>query len=464
MTDLRLGQFSYRRGDGLFPSVHLENVFYEKSVTNLKDQVSLQTRPTLRRLANVGAGPGRGIFWKAGSFGGQALAASGPGLWLVGQTGTAALLGAIKGLGSVEVAFSPTVALIASGGQLQQTDGVTVSDKAFPDDQDVASVGFINGYFLAVPVGSHRIYFTDLLTGEFDGTRFISAERYPDDLAKIIVTSDEVWGMGYGSVEVFVPTGVDTSEQPPFQRVEGRLYEKGVFAAATAVKADNTVYWVGQSEDGGLSLYRGDAVPIQVSDSSLAERIKRADPAKMTAWPFGMYGHSFYVLGLGDEGTWALDIATGAANEWSSLNRPQWRAWLGKGVWSGEVLASDIDSGAVWQLDPNGTTDDGTPVKQVVTAGITVSGRPTCSNVSLDCAVGQVAENGAAEINLLISHDQGRTWEDQGPTSLGEHGHYYARVRWDRLGMMVPPNCIFEWTTTSPVRMRISGARINEPF
>jgi hypothetical protein len=315
-----------------------------------------------------------------------------------------------------------------------------------------------------VPVESHRIYYTDLLTGEFDDTRYISAERYPDDLQKMIITSDEVWGMGTDSTEVFVPTGIDTSEQPPFQRVEGRLYKKGLLNHAAAAEADNTVFWVGQSSDGGLAVYRGDAVPVAVSDASVAERIKAADPAAIKLWVFGRPGHSFIVLSLGAQGTWVLDIATGGWYEWGSLNRPQWRAHLGRGIWDGEVLAGDDETGDLWLLDDDAPDDNGGPIRQVWTAGAPVDGRITNTNVSLDCAVGQTATGETASIHMNFSDDQGRTWQDEGECDLGSEGQYLTRARWDRLGQMVPPVRIYEWTTTGRVRMRINGARINDDY
>jgi hypothetical protein len=464
MGQIALGQYAYRRGNGLLPSIRLENVFFERVPVNLKDQVALLTRPALTSYATVGTGPIRCVARKAGAFNGDALGVSGESLYRVAPGGTQTLLGTVPGTGVVEIAASPDLALIANGGALLQTDGVTVSAKTFPLSQFVQSVGYINGYFLAVPVGSHRIYYTDLLTGEFDDTRYISAERYPDDLQKIIITSDEVWGMGTDSTEVFVPTGIDTSEQPPFQRVEGRLYKKGLLNHAAAAEADNTVFWVGQSSDGGLAVYRGDAVPVAVSDASVAERIKAADPAAIKLWVFGRPGHSFIVLSLGAQGTWVLDIATGGWYEWGSLNRPQWRAHLGRGIWDGEVLAGDDETGDLWLLDDDAPDDNGGPIRQVWTAGAPVDGRITNTNVSLDCAVGQTATGETASIHMNFSDDQGRTWQDEGECDLGSEGQYLTRARWDRLGQMVPPVRIYEWTTTGRVRMRINGARINDDY
>lgn len=461
---IALGQYAYRRADGLLPSVELRNVFFERVPSNLKDYVALLTRPSLTLYTTAGRGPCRCFYRKEGALNGDAFSVSGQMLYRVANGGSVTPIGAVPGYGHVEMAASRTKALIANDGALLQTDGNTVTAMAFPDNQPVRSVGYINGYFLAVPVGSHRIYYTDLTTGLFDATRFVSAERYPDDLEKLIITSDEVWAMGKTSTEVFVPTGIDTSEQPPFQRVEGRLYKKGCIHRATAVTADNTVFWVGYSEDGGLALFRGDSVPVIVSDPSLAERIKKANKETMKAWCFGMPGHNFYVLSLGDQGTWAFDIATGVPFEWKTHFRTGWRAHLGSGVWDGTVLAGDDEDGSIWLVDENGVTDNGTPIEQIVTAGVPVSGQQTNSNLSLDCAVGQVAINETAEIRLEYSDDQGRTWCDEGPMQLGLEGDYFNRVRWDMLGTMLPPARIYRLTTTSPVRMRVEAARINESF
>jgi hypothetical protein len=376
MAELVLGQHSYRRGDGLVPSANLLNVFFERAPTNLKDQVALLTRPALKRFLAIGTGPIRGVFREDGVFNGDAMVVSGPALYRVNPAGTAVLVGGVPGTGIVEMAFSTDTALIANGGQLLATDGVTVTIRTDAPSSTIQSVGFIDGYFLMVPVDSHRMYYIHLLTGLFDVTRFISAERYPDNIRKLVVTSDEVWAMGDASAEVFVPTGIDTSEQPPFQRVEGRLYKKGLSTAASAVPMDNTVYWVGESNDGGLAVYKGDAVPIQVSDPTVGERLKRCDLASITAWAFGNASHVFYVLGLGSEGTWAYDVGAQAWFEWGSLNRSQWRAHLGRGVWNGAVLAGDDEEGVLWSLDETLPDDDGTLIKQIVTAGAPIDGLP----------------------------------------------------------------------------------------
>lgn len=464
MSQIPLGQYAYRRADGLVPSVRLENVFFEQTPSSLKTGFDLLTRPALQPFASVGSGPIRRVFWENDVFGDDALAVSGSQLFRVTQAGSQTLLGDVGGAGYAEIACSTDTALIATGGPLTQTDGATVTPKAFPLDQNVVSVGFINGYFLAVPANSNRIYYLDLVTGEFDEDRFIAAERYPDNLQCIVITSDEIWAMGSASVEVFVPTGVDTDEQPPFQRVEGRLYKKGVVNAATVARADNTVIWCGPAEEGGLAVYRGDAVPVALSDEAISERLSRADPTVIKAWVFGSAKHTFYILAMGAEGTWAFDILTGGWFEWTSYARDQWRAHTGRAAWPGTVLAGDDEIGQLWRLDDRATTDDGQPIVQVLTAGVPVDGRVANQSVSLDCAVGQAINDVAPVINLRVSADQGRTWSDEGSQSIGLIGEYDARVRWNRLGLMQPPARIYEWTTSDPVRMRVSSARINDSF
>lgn len=458
MPQIPLATYAYRRGDGLFPSIRLQNVYAEKSPTDLKTGSALLTRPNLETFATVGSGPIRCVFWEDDVFDDDALVVSGTSLYRVSEAGAATLLGTVPGTGAVEIAASPTKAMIANGDALLSTDGATVSAEAFPDSQDIQSVAYINGYFLAVPVDSHRIYYWTLLTGEFDdATRFISAERYPDNIVKIVVTSDEVWAMGSGSVEVFVPTGIDTDENPPFQRVEARLYKKGVLNPRTVVEADNTLYWVGQSKDAGLAVYRGEDVPKAVSNDSISERLTRADPDDLKAWVFGTANHSFYVLAMGAEGTWVYDISTGSWTEWTSFGREQWRAHIGRGCWPGVVLAGDDEDGTLWRLSDTGTTDNGDPIIQVWTAGAPVDRRAINQNVTLECAVGQ----GAGTILLNVSDDQGRTWDPMGAERLAE-GQYGARVRWTRLGQMQPPVRIYEWSASDPLRMRISGARVND--
>lgn len=459
MAQIPLGTFAYRRGEGLFPSVRLENVYPEKSPTDLKTGVALLTRPALQSFAEIGDGPIRCVFREENVFDGDLLSVSGDTLYRVTEAGDATAIDdeAIPGTGPVEIAASPELALIASGGPLQQTDGTTIEEMTFPDDLNIISVAYLNGYFLALPENSHRIYYWDPLTGDFDGARFISAERYADNLVKLVATADEVWAMGSGSVEVFVPTGVDTEEQPPFQRVEARLYKKGVLSAATVVEADNTLYWVGQSKDAGLVVYRGEDVPRVISNEAVSERLENADPDDLRAWVFGRANHSFLVIGMGSQGTHVYDISTGVWMEWKSFARDQWRAHVGRGCWPGVAIAGDDEDGVLWRLDDTATTDDGAPIVQVWTGGAPIDRRTVNTNLTLECAVG----HGAGAIQLRLSDDQGKTWAVQEDKELVS-GQYAARIRWNRLGQMQPPHRIFEWSASDPLRMRISGARLND--
>lgn len=464
MTQIPLGQYAYRRADGLVPSVRLENVFVERSPTALQTGVAVLTRPMLQPFVNLTAGPIRGVFWEKDVFSDDALIAGASTLYRVNQNAAKTSVGALAGSGMVEIAGLGEEALIATGGPLKLTDGVTVTDKAFPHDLDVISVGVLNGYFLGVPANSNHLYYTDLTTGDFDEDRYVAAERYPDNLLKIVVTSDEIWAMGSASVEIYVPTGLDSTDNPPFERVAGRLYKKGLVNTASAVKADNTVFWVGPDEQSKLGVWRGDAVPVEISDENIAERLARADPDEIKVWVFGQAKHIFIVVEMGTEGTWVYDVLTQAWLNWTSYGRDQWRAHTGRGCWPGVVLAGDDETGQVWTLSDTATSDDGEPVVQVFTAGVPVEGRPANSNVTLDCAVGQAAITESPVITLRYSDDQGRTWSDPEEQSLGEIGEYDVEPRWTRLGTMNPPVRIFEWTVADPVRMRVNGARINDVF
>jgi hypothetical protein len=466
MPAIALGTASYKRADNLLPQVRLENVFFEQSPTNLKTGGVLLTRPNLSLFATAGTGPIRGFAWEDDVYFDNSLAVSGNELYRIPPRGggSAELLGVIPGPGMIDIAFSPDLTMIASGAGLVSTNFHVMHDVTFPDDQAVVSVGYINGYFLAVPAFSHRMYYTDLLTGHFTGTRFISAERYPDDLKRIVITSDEIWAFGSESVEVFVPTGIDTSDSPPFQRVEGRLYKSGTLNAETIVEVDNTVFWVGQSRGSGVAVYRADSVPVVISDPGIAERIARADRNVLKAWACGHMGHSFYVLSMGEQGTWVYDITTQQWHEWSSYGRPQWRAHIGAGAYGGRSIAGDDELGVLWELSDLGVTDGDDPFVQVFTGGVPADSRVANSSISLECAVGQTDSEFSPQISLRHSDDQGRTWIDDDACSLGGRGEFDARVRWERLGLIYPPGRIFEWRVTDPVRLRVSNARVNDPF
>lgn len=434
---------SYRRAD--LPQIKLVNNFVEKTPASAA-QVALLARPGLAAYADIGTGPIRGIFTQPGALDGDIFSVSGAALFR-----DTASIGTIPGGNRVWMSASLNTLMIANDTALYSSDGATVSAVAFPDGAGVTSVGYINGFTFATRADSRRIYFTQD-PDVWDGLDYISAETSTGNIIAAVVVSDQIWVFCEKVTEVFVTTGDATA---PFQRVEGRLYDKGCLARDTIVKLDNSVMWVGHD---GI-VYRGDSIPTRISDHGIEERISASLPEDLRAWSFPLDGHLFYSLTTG-EGTFPYDAATQQWTEFGSYGRDAWRAHIGV-FRDMQVIAGDDELGRLWLLDRDALMDGEDVIERWHTVLIAQEG--FLDTFVMDAAAGMVTnliDN--PMIELRTSRDQGMTFGTFRQTTLGRQGQYRKRVAWRRLGLIDGEGMVIQIRLTDSTPWRLSSARINE--
>ena len=187
-----------------------------------------------------------------------------------------------------------------------------------------------------------------------------------------------------------------------------------------------------------------------------------ADTAPANAWTFTLDGHVFYVLNLGDEGTFLYDITT---KEWcvfkTTSTAPLWNMAVGT-MWNSRVIAGDLSSNQVWELDPNATLDNATDeITRVVTGIITRRSRNFMSVGALRvaCSNGALSGSGDSSLDLIFSDDQGNTWSStfSAPLTSGSHSQEVAFLA---LGAFAAPGRVFQLSDTGGL-VRISSADID---
>lgn len=436
---------AYRRYD--LPRIRLVNLYAEKAPSS-KTQVVLLPRPSLSLYAEIGTGPIRGMYAQPGALDGSLFAVSGAYLFNGDDS-----IGPIGGGTRVSMAASATQLLIANDETLYLTDGATVSLVAFPDSAGVSSVAFIDGYFLAARTGSQRFYWSAVLDGaSWDALDYASAERAPDNIVAIWVLSDQVWIFGETTTEVWVTTGDSTT---PFQRVDGRLYDKGCLARDTVAKLDNTLFFVGHD----FIVYRADAQPIRISDNGIEEAIQATDPADLRAWSFPWQGNVFYCLHTA-YGTMCFNPASGTWSEFASINRTNWRAHIG--VFSGqEVIAGDMDEGILYRLALDDYLDNGAQIERRFTVLVDQPGY--LDNFVVETDPGKTASVTADPIiECRYSRDGGQTFSDYRQASLGRMGQYRKRSAFRRFGVIDTDGMVLDVRLTDETPYMVTGVRVNE--
>lgn len=278
MTAVRLAVDAYKRLRAGEPEIILENRFFEKNPINLLEQVALIVRPALKYRTVVGDGPIRQVAYQSGCYGNDLYVVSYDQLFRVHKspvfgpdtvTNIPGFVGGADQNITPEICIRPDHVFIADSADLLQTDGASpLAPIVVPDDQPVVSLDIINSYIIVVIGQSQRCYWINPGEITIDPLNFFEAERLPDWLLQVRTVGDQFWLLGQKTTEVWRHTG---NALAPFQRIEGRLFDRGIWGG-TAVKIKDDVVVVGN--DG--MVYRVGGGPQQASNPGIAEIIRDA--------------------------------------------------------------------------------------------------------------------------------------------------------------------------------------------
>lgn len=136
------------------------------------------------------------------------------------------------------------------------------------------------------------------------------------------------------------------------------------------------------------------------------------------AWFFDLDGHTNYVLDLGTSRTLVYDLFTEQWAQWRTEGYPIWNAQLGIN-WEDRIVAADLISPAIFEIDPQGSLDEGfRAVRREVTGILPSASR---NYTALDAlyvmaSVGDAQTDfaGTAEMTLSFSDDQGQSFYEFG--------------------------------------------------
>lgn len=276
MIPVPLGLMSHVRNRADEVPINLINRFFEKNPTNLEEQVALIERPALVEFEEQGDGPGRRLYTEPGFSDGDLFHVSGEELFKYhretnGDITASQITGLIDNNPyAPDMAATDTYLWITDGVDLQYTDGTAaLTAIATPDDIPMISLDVFNQYVLCVQGNSDRFYWIQPGAIVIDPLDFATAERFPDKILQVRVVGDEFWLLGEKSIEVWRATG---DGDAPFQRIEGRAFNFGVFGGTGTRMKDTSVMLT--AHDGTVFNIAG--TPTAVSDPSVAERTRNA--------------------------------------------------------------------------------------------------------------------------------------------------------------------------------------------
>jgi len=410
------------------------NLFYDPEQS---DQ-----RPALRGI------PGLKSFYASGVgapvramtvFNGSLYAVIGNTVYKINTAGIATVLTATlsTSTGVVEMADNGTQIMLIDGtyGYIIEGDVLAqITDDNFPVP---ASLAYQDTYFIVTEKDTGKIYISSQMDGtEWDALDYASAEGKPDDALAIISDHRELWILGQVSTEVFYNSG---DAAFPFERINGAFIEKGIGAAASAAKLDNSVFWLTEEFQVVRAL---EYTPVIVSTRKIEKEIAGYETkSDAVAYTYAQEGHSFYVLNFPTANkTWVYDVATQLWHERRSFPTDGRHRGNCYAYFNGKHLVGDYDNGKIYELDFNTFDDDGKIQRSIhVFPPIMAGNRQNVFHfrieIEVTSGVGLVSGQGEDPIAILDwSNDNYNNWSNEHWLKIGKIGEYTNRVVERRMG------------------------------
>lgn len=359
----------------------------------------------------------------------------------------------------------------------------------------VSMVGFADSYFIALLTNSAKFQISGLLHGlTWAGADIFQVEKFPDKIMTMIIDHGEIM-LGGATKSTAYQSSTDPNS--PFAvNLAAQIIECGVAAAFSPVRLDNSVFWLGQDERGGIIAYRLQGyIPMRTSTHSVEHQwnsYSRVDDAVAYAWQ--LEGHAFWQIyfpsatrnsagELTNGTTWVYDVSNG---DWwerefvdSHGNRSAHRSWNHQFAF-GKHLVGDWNDNKIYEMalpKLNGTTWDfaddfgNAIIRTRVGPHIAGEGQWISHNcVRYDVQVGlgpqpALTDTTGADRDPQLMHwwsdDSSKSYHGPRIAGLGKAGKYLTQVNFRQLGQS--RDRVYKMTYSDPPPLRIIEVYFNPP-
>jgi hypothetical protein len=199
--------------------------------------------------------------------------------------------------------------------------------------QTIGQVGYCDGFFLATVYRTNTIYASSPLDATtWPSLSLAQISVFPDPITNMVVNQRQVWFFGSTASVVYYDSG---NSPFPFDVIQGSYIEQGCvssfqqgqFLQPTAVKLDNSIFWIGNDPRGSSMVWRANGYTPQRVSTHAVEFAFQGYPTVDDAflYTYQDQGHSFLVCYLpsanaGNGATWVYDVATGFWHERAYLD------------------------------------------------------------------------------------------------------------------------------------------------
>lgn len=368
------------------------------------------------------------------------------------------------------IAAGSTMLAISSGGHLY---AFTLATNAFVEVDTttgaklqgaVSWVGYSDGYFIAVLLGTDKFQISGLLDANaWDPLDIAQVEVYADNIVGAMVDHRELLLFGVKASQPYSNTG---NPLFPFEVIPGAYIEQGLIAQDSPAKLDNSVFFLGGDERGsGVAWRLQGYIPQRISNHAVEYAWQSYSTiSDAIGYSYQDQGHPFYVLYFpAADKTWVYDVATQMWHERSSTIDGVAGAHLGRcHVYAfGKHLVGDRQSANIYEMNIALADDNGTAIQRVRRAPH-ISAEDqwilyTFLQVLVEAGLGTFSDGAgqprAPIMFLRWSDDGGHKWSNYHELSCGRLGEYAIRVFRRRMGRA--RDRVFEISTSDAIPWRI---------
>ncbi len=233
-----------------------------------------------------------------------------------------------------------------------------------------AQVRYADGFFFVLMANSNQIQVSNPADGStYQGVAQTTVSDFTNNVLAILENQRLLWAFGTNAIQPYYDSG---NFPFPYDVIQGAKIEQGIAAPASPVKADNSIFWMGQDERGQGIFWRANGyTPQRVSTHAMEyEWSTYVTIADLVTFSYQEQGHTFIVLNFPTaQKTWVYDISTGTWGQrgfWNSVTAQfrMHRAFCHTFNF-GLHLVGDPTTGTVYQQSSTILNDFGNRIRRI---------------------------------------------------------------------------------------------------
>ena len=381
---------------------------------------------------------------------GVAYFVNGDGAYRFNSDFTLEYLGMVEGESRCSFADNGRQLMIVSPGIdgyiIDETDNPVfqkILDEDFKANGNPQTVDFIDSFFI-VTTDQKKFIKSAANDGlSWNALEFLGADADPDKIVSSIVNKNRLFIGGTETIEVFSNVGAGGF---PFQRVNGFIIPKGVFAPFSMISADSSFMWIGGGTNEKAAIWRlngNDAEKISTTAiDNILQSYTNEEINTSFAWSYADSGAFFIGFRLPTT-TIVFDLITSQWHERKSKlidsrGVSQFTSWRVNSLVTvyGGLYCADSQDGRVGRVSDEIYTEYESPIFREFSIATLFNNGDSFNipEVELICESGTANKDDPDPVIFMSSSKDARIFNDDIPRSLGRTGEYSARQIWRRLG------------------------------